>query len=63
MPADGSLVLAQEGARRAATNAAPITYRYHGRQYIVVAIASADVPAELVALALPRARNGGVDDR
>jgi len=43
-----------------ATNAAPITYLYRGRQYIVVAIASADVPAELVALALPQApRTGG----
>ena len=38
----------------APTNAAPITYMHKGRQYIVVAIASADVPAELIALALPR---------
>ncbi|MGH7701152.1 MAG: pyrroloquinoline quinone-dependent dehydrogenase, partial [Gemmatimonadales bacterium] len=37
----------------APTNAAPITFRHGGRQYIVVAVASADVPAELVALALP----------
>jgi glucose dehydrogenase len=39
------------------TNAAPITYLHKGRQYIVVAIASADVPAELVALALPVQRD------
>jgi quinoprotein glucose dehydrogenase len=39
----------------APTNAAPITFMHNGRQYIVVAIASADVPAELVALALPQA--------
>ncbi|MGH7530488.1 MAG: PQQ-binding-like beta-propeller repeat protein, partial [Gemmatimonadales bacterium] len=38
----------------APTNAAPITFLHAGRQYIVVAVASADVPAELVALALPR---------
>jgi quinoprotein glucose dehydrogenase len=37
----------------APTNAAPITFTHKGRQYIVVAIASADLPAELVALALP----------
>jgi len=37
----------------AATNAAPITFMHQGRQYIVVAIASADLPAELIALALP----------
>lgn len=37
----------------APTNAAPITFMHKGRQYIVVAIASADLPAELVALALP----------
>jgi glucose dehydrogenase len=41
----------------APTNAAPITYMHNGRQYIVVAIASADVPAELVALALPVQRD------
>src|SRR5918996_1644508 len=41
------------------TNAAPITYAHRGRQYIVVAIASAEVPAELVALALPAEREGG----
>jgi len=39
----------------APTNAAPMTYLHRGRQYIVVAVASADVPAELVALALPAA--------
>ncbi|HEV8263642.1 MAG TPA: PQQ-binding-like beta-propeller repeat protein [Gemmatimonadales bacterium] len=42
----------------AATNAAPITFMHRGRQYIVVAIASADVPAELVALALPTKEPG-----
>jgi quinoprotein glucose dehydrogenase len=41
------------------TNAAPMTFLHQGRQYIVVAIASADVPAELVALALPVERQGG----
>lgn len=41
------------------TNAAPITFLHRGKQYIVVAIASADVPAELVALALPEARRDG----
>jgi quinoprotein glucose dehydrogenase len=40
----------------ASTNAAPITYLHAGRQYIVVAIAGADSPAELVALALPTAQ-------
>ena len=43
----------------APTNAAPITFLHQGRQYIVVAIASADVPAELVAIALPAERRGG----
>ncbi|HEX9893513.1 MAG TPA: hypothetical protein VGA78_06295, partial [Gemmatimonadales bacterium] len=38
----------------AETNAAPMTFMHQGRQYIVVAIADADVTAELVALALPR---------
>jgi quinoprotein glucose dehydrogenase len=42
----------------AATNGAPITFMHGGRQYIVVAIASADVPAELVALALPQTTPG-----
>jgi quinoprotein glucose dehydrogenase len=46
----------------APTNAAPITYLHRGRQYIVVAVASADVPAELVALALPADRQGGRDE-
>jgi quinoprotein glucose dehydrogenase len=36
----------------AATNASPVTFMHRGRQYIVVAIASADVAAELVGLAL-----------
>jgi quinoprotein glucose dehydrogenase len=43
----------------ASTNASPISFVHNGRQYIVVAIASADVPAELVALALPGAPKGG----
>ncbi|MGH7569507.1 MAG: PQQ-binding-like beta-propeller repeat protein [Gemmatimonadales bacterium] len=46
----------------AATNASPITFRHHGKQYIVVAIAGPDVPAELVALALPEARRGGQNE-
>jgi hypothetical protein len=33
-----------------------------GRQYIVVAVANADTPAELVALALPVERRGGGDE-
>lgn len=41
----------------APTNAAPITFMHKGRQFIVVAVASADVPAELVALALPVQRD------
>jgi quinoprotein glucose dehydrogenase len=45
----------------APTNAAPITYLHQGRQYIVVAVASADVPAELVALALPAEVRRGAD--
>ena len=48
-----------EIALPAATNAAPMTFLHKGRQYIVVAIASADVPAELVGLALPRPAQGG----
>ncbi|MDQ3997985.1 MAG: PQQ-binding-like beta-propeller repeat protein [Gemmatimonadota bacterium] len=36
----------------APTNAAPITFMHRGRQYIVVAVASADVPAELVGMAV-----------
>jgi quinoprotein glucose dehydrogenase len=34
----------------------PMTYLYKGRQYIVVSVASAKYPAELVALSLPGAR-------
>jgi quinoprotein glucose dehydrogenase len=37
----------------ATTNTAPMTYLHNGRQYIVVAVADPDTPAELVALALP----------
>jgi len=33
-----------------------MTFMHNGNQYIVVAIASGDVAAELVALALPQAR-------
>jgi quinoprotein glucose dehydrogenase len=36
----------------ASTNAAPMTFMHNGRQYIVVAVAGADLPGELVALAL-----------
>ena len=36
----------------APTNAAPITFVHRGRQYIVVAVASADVAGELVAMAV-----------
>jgi glucose dehydrogenase/alkylhydroperoxidase family enzyme len=38
----------------AKASGAPMTYRYEGRQYIVIAIATRDHPAELVALALPK---------
>jgi quinoprotein glucose dehydrogenase len=38
----------------AATNTAPMTFMHNGRQYIVAAVADPDVPAELVALALPK---------
>jgi quinoprotein glucose dehydrogenase len=37
----------------AGTTGAPMTYIYKGKQYIVVAIGSAEHPAEFVALALP----------
>lgn len=37
----------------APTNAAPMTFQHQGRQYIVAAVANADHPAALVALALP----------
>jgi quinoprotein glucose dehydrogenase len=40
----------------AQTNTAPMTFMHNGHQYIVAAVASADVAAELVALALPAAR-------
>ncbi len=33
---------------------APMTYMHEGRQYIVIAVATRDHPAELVALALPK---------
>jgi quinoprotein glucose dehydrogenase len=38
----------------AATNTAPMTFLHDGRQYILAAVASPDVSAELVALALPK---------
>jgi quinoprotein glucose dehydrogenase len=47
----------------ASTNASPITFRHGGRQYIVVAVAGADLPAELVALALPGGTRGGGEER
>jgi quinoprotein glucose dehydrogenase len=37
----------------ATTNTAPMTYEHQGRQYIVLSVATAGHPAELVALALP----------
>lgn len=43
-----------EIALPATTTAAPMTFEHQGRQYIVVAVADDDLPAELVALALPR---------
>src|SRR5690606_4257752 len=36
------------------TNTAPMTYMHEGRQYIVVAISSDDLPGSLVALRLPQ---------
>jgi quinoprotein glucose dehydrogenase len=47
----------------AATNASPITFLHGGRQYIVVAVAGADLPAELVALALPLPSREGGEER
>jgi quinoprotein glucose dehydrogenase len=38
----------------AATNTAPMTFLHNGRQYILAAVASPDVSAELVALVLPK---------
>ncbi len=38
----------------ATTNTAPMTFLHNGRQYILAAVASPDVAAELVALALPK---------
>lgn len=40
----------------APTNTAPMTFMHDGHQVIVMAVASATVPAELVAVALPAAR-------
>jgi quinoprotein glucose dehydrogenase len=40
----------------AQTNTAPMTFMHNGHQYIVMAIASATMPAELVAVALPAAK-------
>ncbi len=42
----------------AQTNTAPMTFMHNGHQYIVAAVASGDVFAEFVALALPEARRG-----
>src|SRR5690606_33436250 len=36
-------------------SAAPMSYMHNGHQYIVIAVATTDHPAELVALALPQA--------
>jgi len=41
----------------AQTNTAPMTFLHKGRQYILAAVASSTVPAELVALALPKDKN------
>ncbi len=38
----------------ATTNTAFMTYMHNGRQYILAAVADAETPAEIVALALPR---------
>jgi quinoprotein glucose dehydrogenase len=40
----------------AQTNTAPMTFMHNGHQYIVAAIAGANVSAELVAVALPAAK-------
>ena len=40
----------------AQTNTAPMTFMHDGHQYILAAIASGNLPAELVAVALPDAR-------
>ncbi len=40
----------------AKTSGAPMTYLHQGRQYIVVAVATREHPAELIALALPDGR-------
>ncbi len=45
----------------ATTHTAPMTYTHEGTQYIIVAAAGPDVPAELVALRLP-GRGGGAGD-
>jgi quinoprotein glucose dehydrogenase len=42
----------------ATTNTAPMTYMHKGRQYIVLAVAGPEHPAELVALALPVEKGG-----
>jgi quinoprotein glucose dehydrogenase len=49
--ATGSVVWETEFS--AGVTGAPMTYMHNGKQYIVVAIGSADHPAEFVALALP----------
>jgi quinoprotein glucose dehydrogenase len=41
-------------ANPAQTNTAPMTFLHNGRQYILAAVASSTVSAELVALALPK---------
>jgi glucose dehydrogenase len=45
----------------AQTNTAPMTFMHDGHQYVVAAVASATVPAELVAVALPGARRPRVN--
>jgi glucose dehydrogenase len=45
------------------TSGAPMTYMHEGRQYIAIAVSSADHPAELVVLALPNGEDAGAADR
>ncbi|MAK62049.1 MAG: pyrroloquinoline quinone-dependent dehydrogenase [Ponticaulis sp.] len=42
------------------STSAPMTYLHDGRQYIVIAVGSAEHPAELVALSLPEPDDGDV---
>ena len=44
----------------AKTSGAPMTYLHEGRQYIAIALSEQEHPAELIALALPRAGDAAV---